>query len=49
MEYLDPSLKFTDITNYFHDIVANFVDKGYSRGETIRAAPFDWRFAPGIN
>jgi len=30
-------------------MVKHFVDKGYSRGGTIRGAPFDWRYAPGKN
>lgn len=47
IEYLDPSMTFFETTNYFHDMVQHFVDKGYTRGETIRGAPFDWRFAPG--
>lgn len=33
--------------SYFHDIIEHFDKKGYVRGETIRAAPFDWRFAAG--
>ena len=24
-----------------------FVERGYERGKTIRAAPYDWRLAPG--
>jgi hypothetical protein len=46
VEYLDPSTKFWETTNYFHDMVEYFVKQGYVRGQTIRAAPFDWRFAP---
>lgn len=47
VEYLDPALKFFETTNYFHDMVQHFVEKGYKRRETIRGAPFDWRLAPG--
>lgn len=47
IEYLDPSLKVLEPASYFHDIVENFAKQGYVRGETIRAAPYDWRFAPG--
>lgn len=45
VEFLDPSLDI-EITNYFHDVVKRFSKLGYVRGETIRAAPYDWRFAP---
>ena len=32
---------------YFKDFVEYFVDRGYDRGKDIRAAPYDWRLAPG--
>ena len=33
--------------NYLHTFVDYFVDLGYQRGKTIRAAPYDWRLAAG--
>lgn len=32
---------------YFHQLVDYFVERGYERGKDIRAAPYDWRLAPG--
>ena len=32
---------------YFGPLVENFVDREYERGKSIRAAPYDWRLAPG--
>ena len=32
---------------YFHTFVQYFVDRGYVRGKTIRAAPYDWRLSAG--
>jgi lysophospholipase-3 len=32
---------------YFKDLVKYFVDRGYERGKSIRAAPYDWRYGPG--
>lgn len=46
IEYLDPNTKFWDTTNYFHDMVQHFVDKGYVRGKNIVGAPYDWRYSP---
>ena len=34
--------------NYFNDFVNYFVRRGYERGKSIRAAPYDWRLGPGI-
>lgn len=34
-------------TNW-HIFVEYFVNRGYERGEDIRAAPYDWRLAAGI-
>ena len=31
---------------YLKDFVEYFVERGYERGKTIRAAPYDWRLAP---
>ena len=33
---------------YFYTTVKYFVDRGYKRGETICAAPYDWRLAAGM-
>ena len=46
IEYLDPNTKFWSVTNYFHDMVQHFVDKGYVRGKSIVGAPYDWRYSP---
>ena len=32
---------------YFDSLVKYFVDRGYERGKSIRAAPYDWRYGPG--
>ena len=32
---------------YFNHFVDYFVAKGYQRGVSIRAAPYDWRLAAG--
>ena len=34
---------------YFQPFVEYFVARGYERGKSIRAAPYDWRLAPGID
>ena len=47
VEYLDPAHHDISALNYFHNMVDHFVSKGYERNQTIRAAPFDWRFGPG--
>ncbi len=44
------SVEFLDefgIIPTFHELVEYFVDRGYVRGESIRAAPYDWRLAAG--
>jgi len=49
VEYLDPSWSawvIGDVGNYMSDLVKYFVKLGYVRGETIRAAPYDFRFGP---
>ncbi len=43
VEYLDT----IRLIHYFHKFVNFFVQNGYVRGETIRAAPYDWRLAAG--
>ena len=32
---------------YLREFVEYFVARGYKRGKNIRAAPYDWRLAPG--
>lgn len=44
VEYLNPTM-VTNTISYMHDLVEYFVDRGYKRGKTIRAAPYDWRLA----
>ena len=50
VEYLDPSWSawiLKDAGNYFGSLVSAMVDSwGYERGISVRAAPFDFRFAP---
>lgn len=50
VEYLDPSWSawiLKDVGNYFGTFVTAMVDSlGYERGKSIRAAPYDFRFAP---
>lgn len=36
------------LLNYFRDFVNYFVERGYERGKSIRAAPYDWRLGPGM-
>ena len=33
---------------YFDEFVDYFVERGYERGKSIRAAPYDWRLGPGM-
>ncbi len=45
------SVEFLDefgIIPMFHEFVEYFVDRGYVRGESICAAPYDWRLSAGI-
>ena len=35
------------IVPYLRGFVNYFVDRGYVRGRSIRAAPYDWRIAAG--
>ena len=41
VEFLDEF----EVIAQFHEFVEFFVNKGYIRGKTIRAAPYDWRLA----
>ena len=47
IEYLDPALSHPG--QYFAPFVQSLVDKfGYERGLNIRAAPYDFRYGPGM-
>ena len=48
VENLDPTAPFLSKTSYFDLLVEHFVQLGYERGESIRAAPYDWRLAAGM-
>ena len=43
IEYLDT----TGLIKYFAPMVETLVSWGYQRGETVRAAPYDFRYGPG--
>ena len=34
--------------DHFKEFVDYFVERGYERGKSIRAAPYDWRVGPGM-
>ncbi|XP_055992271.1 phospholipase A2 group XV isoform X2 [Sorex fumeus] len=44
LEFLDPSKR--SVGSYFHTMVDSLVGWGYTRGEDVRGAPYDWRRAP---
>ncbi|XP_055002284.1 phospholipase A2 group XV isoform X4 [Sorex araneus] len=44
LEFLDPSKR--SVGSYFHTMVESLVGWGYTRGEDVRGAPYDWRRAP---
>ena len=44
LQYFPP-----EYTAYLAILVDYFSEQGYERGRTIRAAPYDWRLAPGID
>ena len=46
VEFLTPGDK-VNLVPYMNDLVEYFVERGYVRGESIRAAPYDWRLAAG--
>jgi len=48
VEYLDPTIKIS-MTSYFKSLVEAFVKKGYQRGKSIYAAPYDFRMGPHTN
>lgn len=41
------SVEFLGFVPYLETFVSYFVDRGYERGKSIRAAPYDWRLAAG--
>ena len=47
VEFVGPTFPIR-IFPYFHNMVEYFVARGYVRDVSIRAAPYDWRFAAGI-
>ncbi|KAK2841867.1 hypothetical protein Q5P01_012067 [Channa striata] len=45
IEFLD----YNKLAGYFFTMVQHLVNIGYIRNETVRGAPYDWRFAPNEN
>ena len=47
VEYVDPSQ--VPVSGYFNNLVQELVQFGYTRGVTIRGAPYDFRKAPSLS
>ncbi|KAL3062015.1 hypothetical protein OYC64_010022 [Pagothenia borchgrevinki] len=45
IEFVD----YNRLAGYFHTMVQHLVNVGYTRNETVRGAPYDWRLAPNEN
>ncbi|XP_037623834.1 phosphatidylcholine-sterol acyltransferase [Sebastes umbrosus] len=45
IEFLD----YNKLAGYFFTMVQHLVNVGYTRNETVRGAPYDWRLAPNEN
>ncbi|XP_057693755.1 phosphatidylcholine-sterol acyltransferase isoform X2 [Corythoichthys intestinalis] len=45
IEFLDNN----NLAGYFHTMVKHLVNIGYTRNETVRGAPYDWRLTPSEN
>ncbi|KAM9854953.1 phosphatidylcholine-sterol acyltransferase [Aulostomus maculatus] len=45
IEFLD----YNKLAGYFHTMVQHLVNLGYTRNETVRGAPYDWRLTPNEN
>ncbi|XP_033941090.1 phosphatidylcholine-sterol acyltransferase-like isoform X2 [Pseudochaenichthys georgianus] len=45
IEFID----YNRLAGYFHTMVQHLVNVGYTRNETVRGAPYDWRLAPREN
>ncbi|KAM7396229.1 hypothetical protein PAMP_019286 [Pampus punctatissimus] len=45
IEFLD----YNTLAGYFHTMVQHLVNVGYTRNETVRGAPYDWRLTPNEN
>ena len=48
VEYLDADAGKKNVPQW-NLFVDYFVERGYERGKTIRAAPYDWRLAPSMH
>ena len=48
VEYLSSEDNAMPSTAYMKEIVNFFVERGYVRNKTIRAAPYDWRLSAGM-
>lgn len=45
IEFLDNN----NLAGYFHTMVQHLVNMGYTRNQTVRGAPYDWRLTPNEN